>query len=55
VPFALIGGVFALLLSGEYLSVPASVGFIALLGVAAATGDWQALIGAAFSTPRNAR
>ena len=27
-------GVFALALSGEYLSVPASVGFIALLGIA---------------------
>ena len=38
VPFALIGGVFALLLSGEYLSVPASVGFIALLGIAVLTG-----------------
>ncbi len=30
-PFALIGGVFALYLSGQYLSVPASVGFIVLL------------------------
>src|SRR5690606_1637400 len=38
VPFALIGGVFALLLSGEYLSVPASVGFIALLGIAVLNG-----------------
>ncbi|MGA8051374.1 MAG: CusA/CzcA family heavy metal efflux RND transporter [Burkholderiales bacterium] len=38
VPFALIGGVFALWLSGEYLSVPASVGFIALLGVAVLNG-----------------
>ena len=34
IPFAMIGGVFALWLSGEYLSVPASVGFIALLGIA---------------------
>ncbi len=34
IPFALIGGVFALWLTGEYLSVPASVGFIALLGIA---------------------
>jgi cobalt-zinc-cadmium resistance protein CzcA len=34
IPFALMGGVFALLLFGEYLSVPASVGFIALLGIA---------------------
>ena len=34
VPFALMGGVVALFVSGEYLSVPASVGFIALLGIA---------------------
>nr|WP_206609548.1 CusA/CzcA family heavy metal efflux RND transporter [Thiohalobacter thiocyanaticus] len=38
VPFALIGGVVALWLSGEYLSVPASVGFIALLGIAVLNG-----------------
>jgi cobalt-zinc-cadmium resistance protein CzcA len=38
VPFALIGGVFALWLTGEYLSVPASVGFIALLGIAVLNG-----------------
>jgi cobalt-zinc-cadmium resistance protein CzcA len=38
IPFALIGGVFALVLSGEYLSVPASVGFIALLGIAVLNG-----------------
>lgn len=38
VPFALIGGVFALGVSGEYLSVPASVGFIALLGIAVLNG-----------------
>ncbi len=38
VPFALIGGVLALGLSGEYLSVPASVGFIALLGIAVLNG-----------------
>lgn len=38
VPFALIGGVFALGISGEYLSVPASVGFIALLGIAVLNG-----------------
>lgn len=38
VPFALIGGVFALWLSGEYMSVPASVGFIALLGIAVLNG-----------------
>ena len=33
-----MGGIIALYLSGEYLSVPASVGFIALLGVAVANG-----------------
>jgi cobalt-zinc-cadmium resistance protein CzcA len=38
IPFALIGGVFALAISGEYLSVPASVGFIALLGIAVLNG-----------------
>ena len=38
IPFALVGGLFALGLSGEYLSVPASVGFIALLGIAVLNG-----------------
>ena len=38
IPFALMGGIIALYLSGEYLSVPASVGFIALLGVAVLNG-----------------
>ncbi len=38
IPFAMIGGVFALWMSGEYLSVPASVGFIALLGIAVLNG-----------------
>lgn len=38
IPLALIGGVFALWLSGEFLSVPASVGFIALLGIAVLNG-----------------
>jgi cobalt-zinc-cadmium resistance protein CzcA len=38
IPFAMIGGVFALWLSAEYLSVPASVGFIALLGIAVLNG-----------------
>ena len=38
IPFALIGGVFALAITGEYLSVPASVGFIALLGIAVLNG-----------------
>ncbi|MFO1205277.1 MAG: CusA/CzcA family heavy metal efflux RND transporter [Burkholderiales bacterium] len=38
IPFALVGGVIALWASGEYLSVPASVGFIALLGIAVLNG-----------------
>ncbi|MBJ7310041.1 efflux RND transporter permease subunit [Rugamonas sp. CCM 8940] len=38
IPFALIGGVVALAVSGEYLSVPASVGFIALMGIAVLNG-----------------
>jgi len=38
IPLAMIGGVFALWASGEYLSVPASVGFIALLGIAVLNG-----------------
>lgn len=38
IPFALIGGVFALWISGQYMSVPASVGFIALLGIAVLNG-----------------
>lgn len=37
-PFALTGGILALLMSGQYLSVPASVGFIALFGVAVLNG-----------------
>ncbi|MGD9728102.1 MAG: efflux RND transporter permease subunit, partial [Nitrospiraceae bacterium] len=37
-PLALIGGIFALWLTGEYLSVPASVGFINLFGVAVLNG-----------------
>ncbi len=38
IPFALVGGVVALAVSGEYLSVPASVGFIALMGIAVLNG-----------------
>ena len=34
VPFASVGGVIALWASGQFLSVPASVGFIALVGIA---------------------
>ncbi len=38
IPLALIGGFIGLYFSGEYLSVPASVGFIALLGIAVLNG-----------------
>jgi len=38
IPFALVGGVMSLAVSGQYLSVPASVGFIALLGIAVLNG-----------------
>ncbi|TBR13070.1 MAG: efflux RND transporter permease subunit [Lysobacter sp.] len=38
VPFAVVGGIVALWVTGEYLSVPASVGFIALLGIAVLNG-----------------
>ena len=38
IPFAMVGGVFALAATGEFLSVPASVGFIALLGIAVLNG-----------------
>ena len=37
-PFSLIGGIFSLLVSGSYLSVPASIGFIALFGIAVLNG-----------------
>ena len=38
VPLAVIGGVVALYVSGQYLSVPSSVGFITLFGVAVLNG-----------------
>ncbi len=38
IPFALVGGIVSLWLTGEYLSVPASVGFIALLGITVLNG-----------------
>ncbi len=38
IPFALTGGLLALWVTGEFLSVPASVGFIALLGIAVLNG-----------------
>ena len=37
-PFASIGGIIGLAVTGEYLSVPASVGFIALWGIAVLNG-----------------
>jgi cobalt-zinc-cadmium resistance protein CzcA len=37
-PFAMMGGLFALWFSGLYLSVPASVGFVVLFGVAVLNG-----------------
>jgi len=38
VPFAMVGGVLALWVTNQYVSVPASIGFIALLGVAVLNG-----------------
>ena len=38
VPLALIGGILGLFVTGQYLSVPASVGFIALFGIAVQNG-----------------
>jgi len=38
VPFAAIGGILSLYVSGQYLSVPAAVGFIAVFGVAMLNG-----------------
>ena len=38
VPLALIGGIAALYFTGQYLSVPGSIGFIALFGVAVLNG-----------------
>jgi cobalt-zinc-cadmium resistance protein CzcA len=37
-PFAMIGGVMSLWLSGQYMSVPASIGFIELFGLAVGNG-----------------
>jgi len=37
-PLALVGGILGLYISGQYLSVPAAVGFIALFGVAVLNG-----------------
>ena len=38
VPFAIIGGVFGLFVSGQYLSVPSAIGFITVFGVAMLNG-----------------
>lgn len=38
VPFAIIGGVFGLALTGQYVSVPSAIGFIAVFGVAMLNG-----------------
>jgi len=38
VPFATIGGLFALFISGQYISVPSAIGFIAVFGVAMLNG-----------------
>jgi cobalt-zinc-cadmium resistance protein CzcA len=38
VPFATIGGLLALFLTGQYLSVPSAIGFIAVFGVAMLNG-----------------
>ncbi|GAA9508782.1 efflux RND transporter permease subunit [Helicobacter pylori] len=38
IPFAVTGGLIALFAVGEYISVPASVGFIALFGIAVLNG-----------------
>lgn len=38
VPFATIGGLFALFITGQYISVPSAIGFIAVFGVAMLNG-----------------
>ncbi len=38
IPLALVGGIVALIITGQNLSVPASVGFIALFGIALENG-----------------
>lgn len=38
VPFATIGGIVALAITGQYLSVPSAIGFIAVFGVAMLNG-----------------
>jgi cobalt-zinc-cadmium resistance protein CzcA len=38
VPFAIIGGIVGLFITGQYLSVPSAIGFIAVFGVAMLNG-----------------
>lgn len=38
IPLALVGGIVGLWMAGEYLSVPATIGFVALLGIAVLNG-----------------
>ena len=38
IPLAIIGGIFALFITGQYVSVPSAVGFITLFGVAVLNG-----------------
>ena len=38
VPFAIIGGIFGLFITGQYVSVPSAIGFIAVFGVAMLNG-----------------
>jgi len=38
IPLALVGGVFTLAIFGEHLSIPSSIGFIALFGIALTDG-----------------
>lgn len=38
VPFAIIGGIFGLYITGQYISVPSAIGFIAVFGVAMLNG-----------------
>jgi len=52
VPLALIGGIAALYFSGQYLSIPSSIGFIALFGVAVLNGHSPPWWSVAWPRPR---